>query len=109
MKFQRICVYCGSSSGSRPVYTETAHGLGRTLAERGIGLVYGGAHVGTMGAVADGALSAGGEVIGVIPHGLTALEVAHTGLSELHAVRSMHERKAMMENLADGFISLPGS
>lgn len=106
---QRICVYCGSSSGSDPIYLETAKSVGRCLAERGISLVYGGAKVGTMGAVADGALQAGGEVIGIIPHGLQALEVAHDSLSELHAVHSMHERKARMESLADGFISLPGS
>lgn len=106
---KRVCVYCGSSEGARPEYVQAARELGRSLARRGLGLVYGGARVGTMGAVADGALEAGGEVIGVIPHGLTALEVAHDSLSELHAVRSMHERKALMEELSDAFVSLPGS
>ncbi|MFT4537996.1 MAG: hypothetical protein ACI841_002391 [Planctomycetota bacterium] len=105
---KRICVYCGSAPGSRPEYIESARAVGRVLAKRGIGVVYGGARVGTMGAVAEGALDEGGEVIGIIPHGLVAMEVAHEGLSELHAVHSMHERKALMETMSDGFITLPG-
>lgn len=107
-ELKRVCVYCGSADGARPEYLESARALGGELARRGLGVVYGGARVGTMGALAEGALAHGGEVIGVIPHGLLALEVAHDGLSELHAVRSMHERKAKMEQLADGFVTLPG-
>ncbi|MFP4600697.1 MAG: TIGR00730 family Rossman fold protein [Persicimonas sp.] len=103
-----VCVFCGSSIGERPVYAEAAARLGRTLAERGHRLVYGGASVGLMGVVADAALEAGGEAVGVIPGGLNDKERAHTGLTELHVVGSMHERKAMMEDLADAFISLPG-
>jgi uncharacterized protein (TIGR00730 family) len=104
----RICVFCGSSAGSRPEYKAAAAGLGRLLAARGIGLVYGGAALGLMGAVADGALAAGGEVIGVIPKSLERLEIAHSGLSRLHVTGSMHERKALMASLAAGFIALPG-
>ncbi|HEU4454061.1 MAG TPA: TIGR00730 family Rossman fold protein [Longimicrobium sp.] len=107
-KIERVCVFCGSNPGARPVYAEAARALGRTLAERGIGLVYGGAHVGLMGAVADTVLAAGGEAIGVIPHSLVEREVAHGGLSELHVVNSMHERKALMADLAGAFIALPG-
>ncbi len=103
-----ICVFCGSNPGRRPEYTEATRDLGRLLAGRGISVVYGGAHVGTMGALADAALAAGGEVIGVIPRHLVDAEVAHGGLTKLHVVSSMHERKARMAQLADGFIALPG-
>lgn len=105
---QRICVYCGSHAGSRPEYQEAAYTLGAEMAARGIGLVYGGARVGLMGAVADGVLSRGGEVIGVLPRALFDIEVAHKGLTQLYEVESMHERKALMEKLSDGFIALPG-
>jgi uncharacterized protein (TIGR00730 family) len=101
-------VFCGSNDGTDPAYAEAAVVLGAELAERGIGLVYGGGNVGLMGAVADAALSAGGEVIGVIPEFLVRAEVAHAGVSELVVVESMHERKARMGDLADGFIGLPG-
>tara|TARA_R110002051_G_scaffold325834_1_gene431889 strand:+ start:47982 stop:48560 length:579 start_codon:yes stop_codon:yes gene_type:complete len=104
----RICVFCGSSAGNQPVYIEAAQQLGTALAKAGIGLVYGGAQVGLMGAVADAALAAGGEVIGVIPRHLVERELAHEGLTELREVGSMHERKAMMADLSDGFIALPG-
>jgi uncharacterized protein (TIGR00730 family) len=103
----RICVYCGSSDGG-DIYLEAARAVGRTLAERGIGVVYGGAKVGTMGAVADAALAAGGEVIGVIPESLVNREVAHDGLTEQHIVDGLHARKALMAELSDGFITLPG-
>ena len=103
-----VCVFTGSSAGIRPEYREAARDLGRLLAQRGIGIVYGGAHVGLMGAVADAALDAGGSVIGVIPQALVAKEIAHTGLTELRVVASMHERKAMMADLADAFVTLPG-
>ncbi|WP_072474474.1 TIGR00730 family Rossman fold protein [Amycolatopsis australiensis] len=105
---RRICVFCGSSMGFSPRYAEQAAALGKLLAQRGIGLVYGGASVGTMGAVADAALAAGGEVIGVIPEALSSVEIAHAGLSELHVVADMHERKAKMAALSDGFLALPG-
>lgn len=105
---RRICVFCGSSMGTRPVYAEFARGLGALLAARGIGLVYGGSKVGLMGVIADAALAAGGEVIGVMPELLVRKEIGHSGLTELHLVKSMHERKAMMVDLADGFIALPG-
>jgi uncharacterized protein (TIGR00730 family) len=101
-------VFAGSSAGRRPEYRDAAQALGRELAERKIDLVYGGAKVGLMGAVADEVLAASGHVIGVIPEALVAKEVAHEGLSELRIVRSMHERKAIMADLADGFIALPG-
>src|SRR5215203_4494525 len=107
-QLRKICVFCGSSSGSRPIYRETAQRLGSLLAESGIGLVYGGAHRGLMGILADAALAAGGEVIGVIPQSLVDLEIAHTGLTELHVVRSMHERKQRMADLSDAFIAMPG-
>jgi uncharacterized protein (TIGR00730 family) len=103
-----VCVFCGSNPGSRPEYLEATRGLGRLLAGRGSTVIYGGAHVGTMGALADAALAAGGEVVGVIPRQLVDAEVAHEGLSKLHVVPSMHERKALMAQLADGFIALPG-
>ena len=105
---QRLCIYCGSSAGVRPAYAEAARATGRLLAERGIGVVFGGGSVGMMGLVADAALEAGGEVIGVIPHALAAREVDHTGLTALHKVETMHERKALMAELADGFVALPG-
>jgi len=103
-----VCVFAGSSSGTAATYTDAARGLGRLLAARGVGLVYGGARVGLMGAVADAALEAGGSVVGVIPSALVTKEVAHSGLTELHVVSSMHERKAMMAGLADAFVALPG-
>jgi uncharacterized protein (TIGR00730 family) len=105
---RRICVYCGSSPGASPAYAAAAAEVGRELAGRGIGLVYGGGNVGLMGTVADAALAAGGEAIGVIPEALVAREVAHSGLTELHVVESMHERKALMADLADAFVALPG-
>jgi uncharacterized protein (TIGR00730 family) len=103
-----VCVFCGSSSGARPEYREQAEALGRELAGRGLRLVYGGAHVGLMGAVADATLAAGGEVVGVIPQGLVRHEIQHTGLTELLIVASMHERKAEMAARSDAFIALPG-
>jgi uncharacterized protein (TIGR00730 family) len=103
-----ICVFCGSSPGNDPSYAEAARTLGRTLAERDTTLVYGGGHVGLMGVVADAALGAGGEVIGVMPRSLVDREIGHTGLTKLHVVRSMHERKALMSELSEGFIALPG-
>ena len=105
---RRVCVYCGSSPGSRPAFAVAAAGVGRLLAGQGIGVVYGGAAVGLMGIVADAALDAGGEVIGVLPDKLFEHEVGHDRLTELHVVASMHERKAMMSDLADAFIALPG-
>ena len=105
---RRICVFCGASSGRGPGYVAAATAVGAGLAERGLGLVYGGGRVGLMGAVADAALKAGGEVIGVIPRRLVDRELAHPGLTELHVVGSLHERKAKMAELADGFIALPG-
>jgi len=104
----RLCVFSGSSSGRRPAYTEAARGLGEALAEAGIGLVYGGASVGLMGTLADAALGAGGEVVGVMPQSLIDKEVGHPGLSDLRVVGSMHERTALMADLSDGFIALPG-
>jgi uncharacterized protein (TIGR00730 family) len=103
-----VCVFSGSSPGARPSYTRTANALGREVAARGMRLVYGGASVGLMGAVADAALAAGGEVVGVIPQHLMDREVAHHGLTELRVTASMHERKALMADLADGFVALPG-
>jgi uncharacterized protein (TIGR00730 family) len=103
-----ITVFCGSRPGARPAYQEAAARLGRALAARGLGLVYGGASVGLMGAVADAALLAGGSVIGVIPRSMVDRELAHPKLTELRVVHTMHERKAMMADLADGFIALPG-
>lgn len=103
-----ICVFCGSSSGTEVVFERMAYQLGKTLAGQGIRLVYGGADVGLMGAVANGALENGGEVVGVLPHFLKDLEVGHTGLTELVLVDSMHERKTKMSELCDGVIALPG-
>lgn len=103
-----VCVYCGSSAGTHGAYAEAAEYLGSALAERGLGLVYGGAGKGLMGRVADAALGAGGRVVGVIPRSLVDREIAHEGLDELHVVASMHERKALMAELADAFVALPG-
>lgn len=103
-----VCVFSGSSPGARPSYARAAEALGREVASRGLRLVYGGASVGLMGVVADAALAAGGEVVGVIPQHLVDREVAHTGLTDLHVTGSMHERKALMADLADGFVALPG-
>lgn len=105
---KRLCVYCGSSTGNRPEYTQAARELARAMVSRDTGLVYGGASIGVMGALADAVIKEGGEVIGIIPSGLLAKEVAHTGITELREVGSMHERKAMMADLSDGFIALPG-
>ncbi len=105
---QRVCVFCGSSSGTKPVYREAARAVGRMLAERGLELVYGGGKVGLMGALADACLELGGRAIGVMPRALVDKEIAHLGLTELHVVASMHERKARMADLADAFIALPG-
>jgi uncharacterized protein (TIGR00730 family) len=103
-----LCVFCGSQSGSDPGYTHAARGVGRLLAVRGIRLVYGGGHVGMMGAIAEAALQAGGEVIGVIPEGLRRRELAHEALTQLVVTHTMHERKQRMADLSDGFIALPG-
>ncbi len=105
---QRICVFCGSSAGSKPSYRQAAERLGRALAKRGVGLVNGGGHVGLMGATADAVLEAGGEAIGVIPEALQQRELAHTAMTELHVTVDMHARKALMASLADAFIALPG-
>jgi uncharacterized protein (TIGR00730 family) len=105
---KRICVFCGSNPGADPAYTEAAGDLGRLIAGRGLGLVYGGGHVGLMGVLADAALAAGGRVTGVIPEALAAKELAHRGLTDLMVVGSMHERKALMSELSDAFIALPG-
>lgn len=105
---KRLCVFCGSSPGNDPAYAWAARGLGRALVQRGIGLVYGGAHRGLMGVLADSVLERGGDVIGVIPERLVTQEVAHVGLSQLIVVTSMHERKACMAEHADAFLALPG-
>ena len=105
---RRICVFCGSSAGRQPIYAETAERLGAHLAGAGIGLVYGGGRVGLMGRLADAALAAGGEAIGVIPRDLAEKEIAHRSLTKLHIVGSMHERKSMMADLSDAFVLLPG-
>ena len=103
-----VCVYCGSSVGADPAYLEVTQELGRTFAGAGITTVYGGAAVGLMGALADAALAAGGNVVGVIPQQLVDREIAHPELTELHVVNSMHERKALMADLSDAFVALPG-
>ena len=108
MTLRRVCVYCGSSSGSLPDYALAAQAVGTALARRGLELVYGGGNVGLMGQVADAALAAGGHVIGVIPESLMAREVGHRGLPDLRVVGTMHIRKALMAELADAFIALPG-
>jgi uncharacterized protein (TIGR00730 family) len=102
------CVYCGSNPGRQPAYAEAARGLGAALVERGLGLVYGGASVGIMGVLADTVLQLGGHVTGVIPEALVQREVAHSRLAELRVTGSMHERKTLMADLADGFVALPG-
>jgi uncharacterized protein (TIGR00730 family) len=105
---KRICVFCGSSFGARAAYKQAAEQLGKALADHKLGLVYGGGNVGLMGAVADAALAAGGEVIGVIPDSLLRRELGHRGLTKLNVVKTMHERKALMADLSDAFIALPG-
>ena len=105
---RRICVFCGSSSGARPSYLAASTALARHLVKNSIAIVYGGGKVGLMGALADAALAAGGEVVGVMPRYLVEKEIAHTALSHLHVVASMHERKALMSELSDAFIALPG-
>lgn len=108
MTIQSICLFCGSNTGTRPSYVQAARDFGSTLATRDIALVYGGGNVGLMGVAADAALAAGGRVIGVIPEFLQSKELAHQGLTELHITHTMHERKALMEDLSGGFIALPG-
>jgi uncharacterized protein (TIGR00730 family) len=105
---KRLAIYCGSASPADPVYIESARAVGRLLAERGIGVVYGGGRLGLMGAVADSALAAGGEVIGIITQALVDIEVAHRGCTELHVVETMHQRKQAFTDLSDGFVNLPG-
>jgi uncharacterized protein (TIGR00730 family) len=105
---KRVCVYCGSSIGNQAIYREAAVAMGGLLAARGIGLVYGGGNVGLMGVIADAVLAGGGEVIGVIPHSLATREIAHAGVTDLRVVDSMHTRKAMMADLSDAFIAMPG-
>lgn len=107
-EIKSICVYCGSNPGSRPDYVEAARTLGTAIAARGITLVYGGAKVGCMGAVADAALAAGGKVVGIIPRALVEKEIAHEGLTESLVVGSMHERKRLMADRSDAFVALPG-
>jgi hypothetical protein len=108
MPLQRLCVFCGSSTGNRPAYPAAAEALGDILVQRGIELVYGGGNIGLMGILADRVLQRGGRVIGIIPESLMAREVGHRGLTELHVVGSMHQRKSLMSDLADGFLALPG-
>jgi uncharacterized protein (TIGR00730 family) len=108
MELRRVCVFCGSSPGNDPAYAVLARAVGEGLARRGIGVVYGGGRVGLMGFVADAALEAGGEVIGVIPQGMVDRELAHRGVTQLRIVTTLHERKAVMNELSDAFIALPG-
>lgn len=108
MKIKRICVYCGANPGNKPEYVQAARELGHLLAEHKIELVYGGGKVGLMGAIADAVMEKGGQVIGIIPQKLVAMEQAHEGITELKIVNDMHERKATMATLADAFIALPG-
>jgi uncharacterized protein (TIGR00730 family) len=103
-----VCVYCGSSPGNRPEYAQAARALGKALVDNGMSLVYGGGKVGLMGVVADAVLEHGGKAIGIIPEALMQKEVGHRGLTELHVVRNMHERKQMMADLAEAFIAMPG-
>jgi uncharacterized protein (TIGR00730 family) len=105
---KRLCVFCGSSLGRDPNYAESACRLGQLLVERGLGLVFGGGHIGLMGVLADAVLAAGGEVIGVIPQALRDRELAHKGVTQMHVVQTMHARKALMADLADAFAALPG-
>lgn len=107
-RLKRICVFCGSSLGVRPAYKQAAKRLGELLAERRIGVVFGGGSIGLMGALADAALAKGGEVIGVIPESLVRREIGHGGVTKLHVVETMHQRKALMADLSDAFIALPG-
>ncbi|HLW53840.1 MAG TPA: TIGR00730 family Rossman fold protein [Candidatus Angelobacter sp.] len=107
-QLRRICVFCGSSLGSRPAYEHAARRMGEILAERGIGVVFGGGCIGLMGVLADGALARGGEVIGVIPDGLMRREIGHRGVTKLHVVETMHQRKALMADLSDAFVAMPG-
>lgn len=107
-RMRRLCVFCGSKAGGRAVYAEQTRRLGVALADRGLGAVYGGGHVGLMGVLADAVLQAGGEVIGVIPQALVDKELAHPGLTELRICETMHQRKAIMADLSDGFVALPG-
>jgi uncharacterized protein (TIGR00730 family) len=104
----RVCAFCGSATGTHEIYARGAHALGRALARRNIGLVFGGGHIGLMGVLADAVLQAGGQAWGVIPQALVDRELAHTGLTKLHVVQTMHERKALMADLAEAFIALPG-
>ena len=108
MNFQRICVFCGSNSGISPVYRTAAVAMGQLLVERGIELIYGGGNIGLMGILADTVLESGGQVTGVIPESLLAREIGHRELTDLRIVNSMHERKALMADLSDGFIAMPG-
>ena len=108
MRLESVCVFCGTSSGNRPAYADAARSLGTLLATRGTQLVYGGADIGLMGIIADAALAAGGEVIGVIPEALADREGTHAGLTARHVVSTMHERKQLMHDLSGGFIALPG-
>ena len=105
---KRICVFCGSNKGAKPAYIEAAKSLGKVLVKKNIGLIYGGGKVGLMGVIADEVLASGGEVIGVIPQSLVNREVAHQNVTQMHIVNSMHERKALMADLSDGFMALPG-
>ena len=105
---KRLCVFCGSSVGINGAYADAAEAMGALLAKRGIGLVYGGGHVGLMGVIAEAALKGGGEVIGVIPRALFEREIGHSGVTDLRIVDSMHTRKAMMADLADAFVAMPG-
>ncbi len=108
MNFERVCVFCGSNSGTNPAYRAAAVAVGQLLAARGVEIVYGAGNIGLMGILADAALAAGGKVTGVIPESLMAKEVGHQGLTELRIVKSMHERKTIMSDLSDGFIAMPG-
>src|SRR5262245_1648556 len=106
---KRICVFCGSRTGIAATYADTARRLGEALTRRGLELVFGGGHIGLMGVLADAVLAGGGTVIGVIPQALVDKELAHKGCTQLHIVKTMHERKAVMADLSDGFIALPGA
>ncbi|HEY6106118.1 MAG TPA: TIGR00730 family Rossman fold protein [Anaeromyxobacteraceae bacterium] len=108
MTVRRVCVFCGSAAGARPAYRRAAGRLGEALGRRGLGLVYGGGSIGLMGVMADAALAAGAEVVGIIPRRLARKEIAHAGLTRLRVVPSMHARKAMMADLADAFVAMPG-
>ena len=105
---KRLCVFCGSKAGDRGIYADEARRLGELLARRGVGLVFGGGHIGLMGILADTMLGLGGQVVGVIPQALVDKELAHPGVSEMHVVDSMHQRKAVMAELSDAFAALPG-